>query len=186
MNIYSIFLFLHIVSSLGIFVALGLEWTGLRQIQTAMSLEQVRTWMGMLKNVRKVGFVSMLATVVTGTYMSVRYWGGEAWIIVTVASLILLIVIAQVLTAPRMAALGKALFTEKGALSKTFHSLANHPLLSVSIQTRAAIALGIIFLKIVKPDLVGSLLTISIGIIVGVTSALYIPRREPVQAASTN
>ena len=42
MNAYTIVLFLHIVGALGFFVALGLEWTGLSQLQSAMSLEQVR------------------------------------------------------------------------------------------------------------------------------------------------
>src|SRR5512135_2070354 len=167
MNTDSIALFLHIVGALGFFVALGLEWTGLSQIRSAMTLEQVRAWMGILKNVRKVGFVAMLTTVITGTYMMVTGWRGEAWIIVTVGSLVLVIALAQLLTAPRMAAIGRAMVTEKGPLSKTFHSLANNSLLSISIQTRAAIALGIVFLKTIKPNLGGSLLTIGVAIVLG-------------------
>ncbi len=181
MNIYSIVLFLHIVGALGFFIALGLEWTGLSQIRSSMTLEQVRAWMGILKNVRKVGFVSMLATVITGIYMILTYWGGEAWILVTVGALVLVIALAQMVTAPRMAAVGQALVMGKGSLTKTFHSLANHPLLSVSIQTRAAIALGIIFLKIAKPDLGGSLLTIGVAIALGLVSTLPAVRRERVQ-----
>ncbi len=186
MNIYSIFLFLHIVGALGFFTALGLEWTALSQIRSSMALEQVRTWMGILKNVRKVGFVSMLAAVLTGIYMMVAVWRGSAWIVVTVAALVLVIALAQGITAPRMAAIGHALVTEKGPLSKTFHSLANHPLLWISIQTRVAIALGIVFLKIAKPDLAGSLLTIGVAIVLGLGSTLYIPRRERSQAVSTD
>jgi hypothetical protein len=86
MNNYSIALYLHIIGTLGFFVALGLEWTGISQIRSAMTLEQVRAWMGILKNVRKVGFVSMLTTVVTGIYMMVAGWGGQAWILVTVGA----------------------------------------------------------------------------------------------------
>ncbi|HZD56043.1 MAG TPA: hypothetical protein VE136_04935, partial [Anaerolineales bacterium] len=103
MSIYLIALFLHIVGALGFFVALGLEWTGLSQLRSAMTLEQVRAWMGILKSVRKVGFISMLTTVITGIYMLVTVWGGEAWIIVTLGSLVLVIALAQVVTAPRMA-----------------------------------------------------------------------------------
>jgi hypothetical protein len=186
MNNYSITLFVHIVGVVGFFVALGLEWTGLSQIRKAMTLEQVRAWMGILKNVRKVGFVSMLTTVVTGIYMMVTGWGGEPWLIVTVGSLVLVIALAQGITAPRMAAIGQALASEKGPLSKTFHSLANNPLLWISIQTRVAIALGIIFLKTVKPGWGGSLLIVGIAIVLGFASALYIPRRERVQARSTD
>jgi hypothetical protein len=181
MSIYAIALFLHIVGALGFFVALGLEWTGLRQIQRAMTREQVREWMGILKSVRKVGFVSMLTTVITGFYMMLAVWGSVAWITVTLVSLLLVIALSLALTGPRMAAVGRALTTEKGALSNTFHSLANHPLLWISIQTRVAIALGIVFLKIAKPDLGGSLLTIGVAIVLGLVSSLSMPRRERAQ-----
>jgi hypothetical protein len=182
MNDYSITLFLHIVGALGFFVALGLEWTGLSQIRSARSLDQVRAWMSILKNVRKVGFVSMLTTVVTGVYLMLTAWGGQAWILVTLGSLVLLIGLAQAVTAPRMAAIGQALVMGKGSLSTTFNGVANRPLLSASIHTRMAIALGIVFLKIAKPDLGGSLLTIGVAIVLGLATTLYMPRRERVQA----
>jgi hypothetical protein len=181
MNAYSIALFLHIVGAVGIFVALGLEWTGLWQIRSAMTPQQVGGWMRILRSVRKFGFASMLTAVVTGLYMMVTAWGGEAWIIVTVGALVLMIALAQVLTAPRMMAIGRALANEKAPLSQTFYSLANQPLLWISIQTRVAIALGIIFLKIAKPDLGGSLLTIGIAIVLGIASALPMPRRQRAQ-----
>ncbi len=177
MNAYSIALFLHIVGALGFFVALGLEWTGLWQIRGATAPQQVRGWMMSLKSVRKVGFVSMLTTVVTGIYM-VMVWGGEPWIIVTVGSLILVIALAQAITAPRMMAIGRALATEKAPLSQTFYSLANQPLLWISVQTRVAIALGIIFLKVARPGLGGSLLTIGVAILLGLAPALYMPHGE--------
>ena len=186
MNANSIALFLHIVGAVGFFVALGLEWTGLWQIRSATTPQQVGGWMRILKSVRKFGFASMLTAVITGIYMMVTDSGAEAWIIVTVGSLVLVIVLAQVVTAPRMAAIGRALATEKVPLSQTFHSLANHPLLWISIQTRVAIALGIIFLKTAKPDLAGSLITIGIAIVLGVASALPRPRRERVQEGPVN
>jgi len=186
MNDYSIALFLHIVGALGFFVALGLEWTGLRQIRSAMTPEQVRGWMGILKSVRKVGFASMLTTVISGFYMMTAVWGGVAWVTVSLGALVLVIVLSVALTGPRMAAIGQALATEKGAVSKTFHSVANHPLLGISIQTRVAIALGIVFLKTAKPDLSGSLLTIGVAIVLGLASALPMPRRERAQEGSAD
>jgi hypothetical protein len=179
MNIYSIIaLFLHIVGALGVSVAVGMEWTGLRQIRTAMLPEQVHTWMGIFKSVRKVGFISMLTTIITGIYMIVVYWGSKLWILVTMGSLILVIALAQALTAPRMAAIGRALAKEKGPVSQTFYRLINDPMLWISIQTRVAIVLGIVFLKIAKPDLAGSLLTMGVAIVLGIASALPLARRE--------
>ena len=185
MNIYSIIaLFLHIVGALGMSVALGLEWTALWQIRGARLPEQVRTWMGTLRSVRKVGFISMLTIVITGISMIVTYWGGKPWIVVTMGSPILMIVLAQVLTAPRLAAIGRALATEKGSVSRTLHSLVSDPTLWISIQTRVAIVLGIIFLKIAKPDLAGSLLAIGVAVVLGIASALPMFRHVHVQEES--
>ena len=181
MNDYSIALFLHVVGALGFFTALGLEWTGLRQIRSATTSEQVRAWMRISKSARRVGIASMLTILVSGFYMTATVWGGVAWIIVALGALVLLVVLALALTGPRMAAIGRAMVTEKGPVSHTLHNLANHSLLRISIQTRVAIALGIVFLMTVKPDLSGSLLTIGVAIVLGLASALTMPGRERVQ-----
>lgn len=186
MNANSIALFLHIVGTLGFFVALGLEWTGLWQIRSAMTLPQVGAWMRTLKSVRKLGFASMLMTVITGFYMMVTDSGGAPWIYVSLGALILVIILSVALSGPRMAAIGQALTTEKGVLSRTFCSLANQPLLWISIQTRIAIALGIVLLMIAKPDLFGSLITIGATIVLGIASALPMSRRVQAQEASTD
>ena len=133
-----------------------------------------------------MGMTSMLTTVISGFYMMATAWGGVAWIIVSLGALVLVIVFSVALTGPRMAAIGRALATEKGLVSQTFHILANHPLLWISIQTRVAIALGIVFLKTTKPDLGGSLITISVAIVLGIASALPVPRRERAQAGSAD
>jgi hypothetical protein len=167
MNTYSIALFLHIVGALGLSVALGVEWTGLRQIRNAALPEQVRVWTGILKGTNKVGLPSMLMMVVTGIYMTATVWGRTPWLVVTMVALVLMIALARA-AAPRLKALEQSFIA------------ANDLLLWFSIQTRVAITLGIIFLKIAKPDLGGSLLTIGVAIILGIASAL--PMRRPVQA----
>src|SRR5512146_2372738 len=98
MNVYSFVLFFHITGALGIFAALGLEWTGLRQLRSSTVPEQAWAWMGIFKNTRKIGFVSMLATVLTGVYMMLKAWGGAPWIIVTIGALVLMIVLSLALT----------------------------------------------------------------------------------------
>jgi hypothetical protein len=128
----------------------------------------------------------MLTTVITGFYMIVTYLGGKPWIIVTMGSLILVIALAQVLTAPQMAAICRVLTTEQGLVSQNFHSMVSDPTLWISIQTRVAIVLGIVFLKIAKPDLVGSLLTIGVSIVIGIASALPVSRHADVQQRSTD
>lgn len=180
MSIFAIALFLHIIGALGVSVALGLEWIGLSRIRRATIPEEVRTLLGLVKSTTRLGFISMLMTVITGVYMVLAAVGWVAWILVVIGALVLAMAIARAVTAPRMAAMGHALATEKGSVSQTLRSLVNDPMLWMSIQARVTIVLGIIFLKIATPDLGGSLLTISAAIVIGIISAL--PRLRPVKA----
>jgi len=186
MNIYSTALFLHIVGALGLSLALGLEWTGLWQLRGAVHPEEIRAWMGILKNTNRVGFPSMLTAVITGFYMLFVVWGWVPWITVTLGSLVIVIVLSAALTRPRMMAVGRALAAKNGPGTQTFTDLVNHPILWISIQTRLAVVLGIVFLKIVKPDLAGSLLTIGVAIVFGIGSALPISLRVPAGEASVD
>lgn len=181
MNTYSIALFFHIVGALGFFVALGLEWTRLRQIRSATTLGQVRVSMRVYRSVRRFGMASMLTILVFGFYMAAVAWGGPAWITVALGSLVLIIVITIVLTRPQISAIEQALASEKGPLSLNLQQLVSHPLLWISIQTRMAIALGIVFLMTVKPGLGESLLTIGVATMLGLVLSLLMPRRKRAQ-----
>jgi hypothetical protein len=181
MSIYSIALFIHIVGALGFFVVQGLEWIGLLQVRRARLPEEPRAILGMVKSADRLGGISILTTIITGVYMLLTYWGWVAWIVVVLGALVLEIVLFVVLAKPRMAAMDQDIEREKGFVSKTFHELVNDPILWISIHTRTAILLGIVFLKIAKPDLGGSLLTIGIAIVLGTASALPMLRRARVQ-----
>ena len=165
MNIYSTALFLHIVGALALFATLALEWVGLLQIRNAASSDQMRIWLGVLSRASKAGFPSMLVTVLTGVYMMVVVWGRTPWLVTTVGALVLMIVLARA-AAPRVKVLGQS----SGAV--------NDPLLWVSVQTRSAIVLGIVFLKIAKPDWAGSLSAIGAAVVLGIVSALLMSRRQ--------
>jgi hypothetical protein len=165
MIIYSIALFFHIVGALGLSVALGLEWTSLRQIHAATLSEQVGAWIRILRGTNKVGFPSMLMMVVTGIYMMAAVWGWMPWLVVTMAALVLVIILTRV-TASRL----KALESSPAAGTDS--------LLWFSVQTRVAIVLGITFLKIARPNLNMSLLTIGVAILLGIASVLPIFRRH--------
>jgi hypothetical protein len=186
MKAETIILFLHIVGAIGFFIALGLEWTGLSQLQGAQVPEQVRIWMGILKSTQGLGFSSMLTAVITGIYMMLTEWGFVPWIYVTIGSLLLVILLSMLLTRPQMVAIGKAMFVEKGRIIKDLPAFVNHPYLRISINTRVAIALGIVYLKTAKPELGGSLLAIGVAIALGLATSLYLPRHKHVQEEPIN
>jgi MFS family permease len=181
MSNYSIALFLHIVGALGFFIVLGLEWIGLSRIRSAILPEEARAILGVVNSTNRLGMISMPTTIITGIYMLLTVWGWVPWLIVVLGALVLEIVLFVVLTRPRMAAVEQALVTEKRPFSQSFRNLVNHPILWISVQTRVAIILGIVYLKIAQPDLGGSLLTIGIAIVLGLASTLPTPRRVRVQ-----
>ncbi len=165
MSYYAIALFLHIVGALGLFVALGLEWTSLMLLLRATTSEQIRERMRIATGVRGLSSASLATLLVSGLYMAATVWGGVAWIAVALGAMVLMAVLGVALTGPRMAAIGRA--AENGPLAPV-----PHPLLWVSIKTRVAIALGIVFLMTFKPDLNGSLLTIAVAAVLGLVAAL--------------
>jgi hypothetical protein len=177
MNDYSIALFLHIVGALGFFTALGLEWTSLYRLQRATSIEQVREWLHVSTGMGRVGMASMLVILGSGFYMMATVWGGVAWIGVTLGTLVLLAILTVALTRRRMAAIEQAVAGAENGASASLYSLLQHPALRIAIQMRVAVALGIVFLMTVKPDLSGSLLTIGAAAGLGLISALAVSGR---------
>jgi len=172
MSIYSFALFLHIAGTMGFFITLGLEWTGLHQIRNAATSEQVRAWTGVFSGTRRLGMASMLMIVISGFHLMASSWGWVAWIIVTLVAMVVMVVLINTLTRPRTMAMGQSVVTEADGVLSLVHSLAYDPRLWISIQTRLAISLGIVFLMTVKPGMGGSLLIISVAIALGLASSL--------------
>jgi hypothetical protein len=171
MTLYSFALFLHIVGALGLFIALGLEWTSLGYLRRATTTEQVHPWLQVFALLRRIYPLSWLAILLPGFYMTATTWRGAAWISIAFAAIILIAVVGGAISGRRMAAIGPAVTNESGRLSSEFRQRLGDPLLWASIQTRVAIALGIVFLMTVKPGLAGALLTIGLAAILGLASA---------------
>jgi hypothetical protein len=172
MNLYSIALFLHIVGALGLFIALGLEWASLLNLRRAATAEQVREWLDLFAWTRRLGPISLAVILLAGLYMTATAWRGAAWIVVALAAMVLMVVLGATLTGLRMPAIGRAVAAESELVSDALRHRLRDPLLWTSIQTRAAIALGIVFLMTVKPDLGGALLTIGVAIVLGLATSL--------------
>ena len=171
MSLYSLALFLHIVGALGVFTALGLEWTCLWHLRRATTAEQAQQWLGGFAFLGRVYPVSWTAIILPGIYMTITVWGWVAWIGNALAAILLLPILGVALSGRQLAVIGPAVAAERGLLSPTLRQRLADPLLWASIQTRVAIALGIIFLMTVKPGLGGSLLTIGVAVVLGLASA---------------
>lgn len=171
MSLYSIALFLHIAGALGFFAALGLEWATVMQLKRVTTAEQVRDWLGASGSMRRVGMISMLVLLAAGIYMMVTVWHGVAWLIVSFVVIALMMVVMGRVSGPRMKAVHQTLANEKGMLTHVQQEAVRHPMLWAGLQMRVVLGLGIVFLMTVKPDLVGSLVTMAVTVVIGLISA---------------
>jgi hypothetical protein len=105
MNYYLIAKFIHIVSALGFFIALGVEWLSLWNARNATTSEQVRERLRISSGAQRLGPLSMLMLLISGFYMMAIARIGSAWLIVAFGALVLLVVLALTLTRRQIAAI---------------------------------------------------------------------------------
>jgi hypothetical protein len=172
MTLYAVALFLHVVGALGLFMALGLEWTSLWHLRRATTTAQARLWTQLFASLRWIYPPSAATLLLTGFYMTATAWGGVAWIGIALAAMVLLFARGAVLTGGRMAPIRREAAPADGLVLPDLRQRLQDPLLWTSIQIRIAIDLGIVFLMTVKPDLGGALLTIGIAIALGLASTV--------------
>lgn len=173
MNSYTIALFFHILGVLGFFMALALEWASQRHLWQATTTEQVREWLRVVTGATQIGTASMVLILVAGFTLMALGNISAAWVIVAFWAFVLLAILRAALTGPRLAAIRRAVKDEQGTVAAPLSHALHHPLLRVSIQTRLAMAVGIVFLMTVKPDLGGALLTVGGATVLGVVSAVF-------------
>jgi Predicted integral membrane protein (DUF2269) len=172
MSLYAINVFLHVVGALGLFVALGLEWAGLRGIRRAVSIEHVRQWIGLLGSLGRLAGLSALTLLVTGLYMSATAWERQSWIRLGLVGWILIAAIGPGVTGRRIRALARALPSDDGSVSGPLLRRMRDPVLLLSAWLRTALALGIVFLMTTKPGSAVSLTAVLLSVAIGASAGL--------------
>jgi len=159
MTLYSVALFLHVVGAVLLFVTLTVEGVALRQAAPRL-----------LRLNRIVGPLSALGVLLPGLYMAATSWGWVAWIVVALASWLAIAVLGAV-NGIRIVALER---------SADFSTGVRNPIFLISWTTRVGLALGVVFLMTVKPDVVAAVLAILIAAAAGAALGVVLSRtRRP-------
>ena len=179
MEAHDITLFLHVVGALGLAAAFGVEAVGLVGLRRATDADEALLWLRSRRWVLLIGPASIGLVLVTGIYLSVVEWGPDAWILVSLASLVAIAGIGGVLTGIPMARATPAVERASGPLPEELRRSLRSPLLTVSIMTRIAITVGILLLMVLKPAPLPSILTIVSAVGIGVAAGLVSGTRQP-------
>jgi hypothetical protein len=177
-------LFIHVVGALGVAAAYTVDAVGLIGLRRATLGEQARTWLITRRWVLVLGPTSIGIVLVSGLYLTVVSWGPDAWILVSLGTLLAIAVIGGVLTGIPMARVGPGIERASGPLPEDVRRALRSPALSISISMRISTTVGIVFLMVEKPDLLESLIAISIAACIGVAAGLAIRFRDVSMAVS--
>ena len=166
---YPVVLFLHILSVLGAYSAVGLEWTMLQRMRRARAVAQVREWISIHGALDKVHGATGAGLLLSGLYMTFIRWGiTTPWITISLILLIVMNILGILVHSPRFRAIALAAQAESSAApSPALSRLINNPVLFTSGTTTGIVGLGIICLMVMKPDLVASLAIIVVSALLG-------------------
>jgi hypothetical protein len=171
--LYHIALFVHITGALLLFIAVGVEWFGLNRLRRAERVEQVQEVCALLRVLGKLFPLSALLILGGGLYMAITVWGFTlAWVDAALILVVAFSIIGQKVSGPRMAAIGKAAFTlPHGPLPASLRARTTDPVLVFVTRTTTLLGWGIVFLMTVKPDLLGTMATLGVTLVIGLCCA---------------
>lgn len=172
MNLYTLLLFTHILGVLGLFIGMSLQWVSALQLRRARTLSQARERVALARGAGRFSPIAGVLVLGAGIAMMVMRWElTTPWIMVSLLAIVLMMVASMGVAARRIKAIRRALAQESGSaddpLPLKLTRLTHNPALWVATQLAAALALGIVFMMTVKPDIAGSLLTLAVALALG-------------------
>jgi len=177
MTLYSVVLFIHVVSAIGLFIALAAEGAIVFRIRSAQSLEETRFFIRAFQRLRMVAIPSFLGVLVGGVYLASKWGRGFFWIPLALGATLLIMLIGGFVTGIRIARLKKVLSgTENDVPIEALSAMTKDTALLLSYGLRAGLGLGIVFLMTAKPDLLGSLGVLAAGCGAGLLGAARMRR----------
>jgi len=177
-SLYDVSRYVHVVGAMGLFLTLGLEWTGVARLRDADTADQARAWFSVLAVGRRIGPATLAAVLLPGLYMAWAVWGFVGWVDVALAAVALMAALAAH-NGIRLSNIAQELGEATGPLPPRLAARLRNPLFLASLRSRVGIVLGTVYLMTGKPDLICSLLTVGVALGFGLAWALPAWGRRP-------
>src|SRR6267378_966696 len=118
MTIYYTVLFIHVVSVIGLFIALAAEGAILFRIRTARSVDETQFFVGALQRLRIIAIPSFIGILIGGVYLASKWGRGTFWIPFALGATLLIMLIGGFVTGIRIARLKKVLLSAENDVSR--------------------------------------------------------------------
>jgi hypothetical protein len=168
---FSLVLFIHVLSAIGLFIAIALERFLLVRLRSARDRGELQF---SVRAFRRLGWIyapAFIGLLLGGIYLASQLGIRAAWIPLALGATLLIAVAGGLITGRKMSAVRKMLTTETDSLELLLQSVKSKALV-VSYGFRAGLAVGIVFLMSTMPSLALSLLALGIGSAAGILVAL--------------
>lgn len=180
MATYAYALFAHILGVTGLFIAMSLQLASMIGILRSRTVEQVRTWCGMHTVLLRIFALSFLLTLGAGMHLTFTAWGwSTAWINASLAGLLILAGLGPLINTRRLKALQhEALALPNGPVPASLRRRIQDPIFWSSVLGLNAMAVGVIYLMVLKPGLTATLLVVVMSILLGIGSGCILTLRK--------
>src|SRR5687767_224953 len=172
-------LFIHLLGVASLFVAIGISQVGASRLRRAVTVEEVRTWAGLIETTGRIFPLAIIVILGAGIYMAADTWGFDRpFVIVGIGTVVILLIIGGAYVGRGFSAIDRA-FEAEGSHADEIPRLVRRPALHAANTGLNGMVVGLIWVMVSKPDFAGSISTVAglgvVGAVLGSLSA----RRAP-------
>jgi len=181
---YPLVLFIHVLSAMALFIAIGFEGWTLARLRAAENIARLRE---PARTSRRLGAIygpAFLGLVVSGIYLAWQMHLRAAWVPLALGGTLLTGAIS-VVTGTNMSRLRKGLAQSEPSF-ENLRALARSNTLLVAYGLRTGMAVGLVFLMTVTPAAIPSLAALVIASILGIFFGLGFRRASGSPSALEN
>ena len=174
--LYNVMLFLHILGTLMMFVAVGITLTAMIAMLHAKKTETLRDWSSLAVKMDGLLPASVILVILPALYLVFSTWGWQvAWINLSLATLVVMSFMGPAINLRRL----KGILTTANAETELIPSSnllkkVQDRTLWNSVIIMTMLGISIVFLMTVKLALVGSLISLGISIVLGFIVSTYV------------
>lgn len=169
MTPYSFFNFLHVISSIGVIVAIAIERLMLINLLKSKTPAQFQTWRDLHALPFKIGAPSVAVSLLTGIYLAITMWPQTPWIWPSIIALMAFAVASGTLAS----ASHKTMVSASSAreIGPAWGQL------WLSLQLRIGLLAGILFLMVAKPSVNQSIAALILSTLVFTIPVAYFRKK---------
>ena len=166
---YQIMLFLHILGVILMFVAVGGTLAGMFGMLYAKDVSALKLWSKLATKMDGFLPFSVILILLPALHLVFTTWGWDtAWINVSLVVLLLMTIAGPAINLRRLKGITQAVNNETVAIpSANLIAKVRDRVLWTSVSIMTIIGLGIVYLMVIKPEIIHSLIALAICIIVG-------------------